>query len=104
MTPTQAALLILALLQPLDWWTTYTVINQGGRELNPVMIWIRRCLGSYGFNGSWSWLTLTKGGVMIACLLGVAYLGPVSDIVSYALWVVAAAQAYVCWHNWRQIK
>lgn len=33
-------LVAVAVLQVLDWATTEAIIRRGGRELNPVMIWL----------------------------------------------------------------
>lgn len=38
-------LILLALLQAGDWWTTRTVLAQGGRELNPAIRWLMERLG-----------------------------------------------------------
>lgn len=43
--PPLAWLAILGALQILDWYTTVTILEQGGRELNPV---VRRLMDALG--------------------------------------------------------
>ena len=56
----------IALLQVLDWATTEAIIKRGGRELNPVMIWL---FARYGRTASF-----VGKGVFVVCASVILYL------------------------------
>lgn len=87
-----ALLIVLAMLQALDGFTTRRILDQGGRELNPVM---RAGFAAIGF-----WPTIAiKGAAMVALgAWGANYAG----LSAPGLLAVIYA-AVVAW-NWRQIR
>ena len=89
---TLALLIALAVLQALDGFTTRRILDQGGRELNPVM---RAGFETIGF-----WPTIAiKGAAMVALgAWGANYAGLSAPGLLVALYV-----AVVVW-NWRQVN
>lgn len=87
---TLALLIVLAMLQALDGFTTRRILDQGGRELNPVM---RAGFAAIGF-----WPTIAiKGAAMVALgAWGAGQAGPIAPGLLVAMYV-----AVVAW-NWRQ--
>lgn len=87
-----ALLIALAVLQALDGFTTRRILDQGGRELNPVM---RAGFAAIGF-----WPTVAiKGAAMVALAAwGANYAGLSAPGLLVALYV-----AVVVW-NWRQVN
>ena len=89
---TLALLIALAVLQALDGFTTRRILDQGGRELNPVM---RAGFETIGF-----WATVAiKGAAMVA--LG-AWGASHAGLSAPGLLVVLYC-AVVAW-NWRQVR
>jgi len=61
-----AALLALLLgLQVGDAYTTVRVIQNGGREANPVLIWVAKVLANVT-NSPWAWLVLKT--IFVSCV------------------------------------
>jgi hypothetical protein len=89
---TLALLIALAVLQALDGFTTRRILDQGGRELNPVM---RAGFETIGF-----WPTIAiKGAAMVALgAWGANYAG-----LSAPGLLVVLYCAVVAW-NWRQVR
>ena len=89
---TLALLIALAVLQALDGFTTRRILDQGGRELNPVM---RAGFAAIGF-----WPTIAiKGAAMVALgAWGANYAGLSAPGLLVAIYV-----AVVVW-NWRQVN
>ena len=89
---TLALLIALAVLQALDGFTTRRILDQGGRELNPVM---RAGFETIGF-----WPTIAiKGAAMVALgAWGANYAGLSAPGLLVAIYV-----AVVVW-NWRQVN
>ena len=89
---TLALLIVLAVLQALDGFTTRRILDQGGRELNPVM---RAGFETIGF-----WPTIAiKGAAMVALgAWGANYAGLSAPGLLVAIYV-----AVVVW-NWRQVR
>lgn len=89
---TLALLIVLAVLQALDGFTTRRILDQGGRELNPVM---RAGFAAIGF-----WPTIAiKGAAMVAMgAWGAGQAGPIAPGLLVALYC-----AVVAW-NWRQVR
>jgi hypothetical protein len=84
-------LALFALLQGGDWYTTRTVLAQGGRELNPV---IRSLMSLLGVDGA----LVAKGLLAI----GLGYL-----LASHRWWAILpliALYAVIVWNNWRALK
>lgn len=99
----QASVLILIACQIGDWYTTYRVISNGGRETNPLLLFVKEFLERAGIRGRWAWLTVTKLFVIVG-LLSLLFSDPTLPL--YADLIVAAVAAFyvgVVWHNWRQI-
>lgn len=89
---TLALLIALAVLQALDGFTTRRILDQGGRELNPVM---RAGFETIGF-----WPTIAiKGAAMVALAAWAASkAGPIAPGLLVVLYC-----AVVAW-NWRQVR
>lgn len=85
---------VLMLLQFGDWYTTKTVLAQGGRELNPVMNWI---FNKIGFTGG----MIAKCVYVFALGYILATLGSMGSIV---LGILIALYSWVVWHNYRQFN
>ena len=83
------------ILQLADAYTTMRVIKQGGRELNPLLLWIAEKLKSVT-NARWAWL-----GVKCAVAGALIYLcnGEVVPLLG-----LAAIQGFIVYRNWKQIK
>lgn len=89
---TLALLIVLAVLQALDGFTTRRILDQGGRELNPVM---RAGFETIGF-----WPTIAiKGAAMVAMgAWGAVHAGAAAPGLLVVLYC-----AVVAW-NWRQVR
>ena len=89
---TLALLIALAVLQALDGFTTRRILDQGGRELNPVM---RAGFAAIGF-----WPTIALKGIALVALgaWGANYAG-----LSAPGLLVVLYCAVVAW-NWRQVR
>jgi len=89
---TLALLIALSVLQALDGFATRRILDQGGRELNPVM---RAGFETIGF-----WPTIAaKGAALVALTAWVASkAGPIAPGLMAALYA-----SVVVW-NWRQIS
>ena len=89
---TLALLIVLAMLQALDGFTTRRILDQGGRELNPVM---RAGFAAIGF-----WATVAiKGAAMVALgAWGASHAGAAAPGLLVALYA-----AVIFW-NWRQVR
>lgn len=89
---TLALLIALAVLQALDGFTTRRILDQGGRELNPVM---RAGFAAIGF-----WPTIALKGVALVTLAvwAASKAGPIAPGLMVALYI-----GVVVW-NWRQIS
>ena len=89
---TLALLIALAVLQALDGFTTRRILDQGGRELNPVM---RAGFAAIGF-----WPTIAAKGAALVALAAwlVSKAGPIAPGIMVALY-----SAVVTW-NWRQLR
>ena len=85
-------LVVLAVLQIADVWTTNRVIANGGREDNPALAWIMERLG-----GAWWLAKLAIAGAAVYILYR---LGPQPIAIGTAA-VLVAAYAWVVRHNWR---
>lgn len=88
MTMTMALLILLAALQVGDAATTRRVIDQGGREINPVMRW---AFAKLGF-----WPAIAIKSVFV---VGLGSLLPLLPLVG----LCAFYAGLVAW-NWRQIR
>jgi hypothetical protein len=58
--PPLAWLAILGALQMADWYTTVTILEQGGRELNPI---VKRLMDALGVNAA----LFIKSGIAMGC-------------------------------------
>jgi hypothetical protein len=90
-------LVIFVLLQFLDFWTTYNVINSGkGHEGNPIMAWIFAKIGIIeGF-------VLMKTASILAVGF-IVYTVPVNASI-FALTIFNVLYAYVVYQNYRILK
>jgi hypothetical protein len=86
-----ALLALFALLQVGDWYTTRTVLAQGGRELNPVIRWLMAVLGIDG-------TLIVKG--LFATLMGYVLVGQ----AWWAIVPVIALYSFIVWRNWRAFR
>lgn len=89
---TLALLIVLAMLQALDGFTTRRILDQGGRELNPVM---RAGFETIGF-----WPTIALKGIALVALgaWGASHAGAAAPGLLVVLYC-----AVVAW-NWRQVR
>ena len=89
---TLALLIVLAMLQALDGFTTRRILDQGGRELNPVM---RAGFAAIGF-----WPTIAAKGAALVALgaWGASHAGAAAPGLLVVLYC-----AVVAW-NWRQVR
>lgn len=86
-------LILFAALQAADAYTTYRVLSQGGRELNPIM---SKAFEAFGHLPA---LFVIKG----AAIGAIWYIHD----MQYADYVIAALCVFyagIVWHNWKQIK
>lgn len=92
----RALLLILVIvLQLLDGWTTYRILSTGGRELNPVLAWAIRKIGTTPA------LVVSKVGAIALAI--VAYM-----LTSFWIFVVIMVPVVIIYchivrNNWRQL-
>ena len=84
-------LILLAVLQLLDGYTTTRILNSGGRELNPVMA---KAFAKFGTQQ-----TLIAKGVLVV-LAG--YIASLTTV--WLLAGICAVYVVVIDHNWRQMK
>lgn len=82
-------LALFIVLQSLDIYTTITVLNQGGRELNPLLAWLFK-----RFPPIWTMVVVKS--------FGVAALVWVNSF--YITIAVCALYVWVVINNWNQIK
>lgn len=87
---------LFILLQAFDTWTTWKILSQGGRELNPRMAWIMNKIGVVPA------LAITKGLISI----GFIY---ISWKYAVLVWLIALVgiNGFYCrlvWNNWKEIK
>jgi hypothetical protein len=84
--------ILLIALNVLDWMLTGAVIENGGRELNPVMRWV---INRWGY-----WAALgVKLALMGACIAACAYTALPLLLIPLCLFF-----AWVCVSNWRVLK
>lgn len=86
-------LALLGGLQLLDVWTTNRVIAGGGRESNPVLIWVMLRLGR-------RWWIFKLG--VAAAFIAILYLVGPQPLSWAVLAVLLAAYLWVVRHNWRE--
>jgi Domain of unknown function (DUF5658) len=84
-------------LQIADAYITILVIRQGGRELNPVLVWLADRLKSVT-NERWAWLVVK----FVAASSAIVVLYAMGELI--ALFILAIFQAYMVHHNYGQIK
>jgi hypothetical protein len=87
-----ALLIVLAVLQALDGLTTRRILDQGGREMNPVM---RASFAAIGF-----WPTIAAKGIALVALA--AWVSTLAGMIAPGL--MAALYIGVVIHNWRQVN
>lgn len=78
---TLALLIALAVLQALDGFTTRRILDQGGRELNPVMRW------AFARVGFWPAMAIKTALVPALAWVG----GPYAAMALLAIYVVVVA-------------
>lgn len=94
MTANLTLLLLFAIIQAADVWTTHRAFALGGEEAMPFG---RFLFAKLGF---WPAALLVKGAAVGLALLATIY-------VANAYWFTAPlciGGAYVLWHNWRFIQ
>ena len=91
-----ALVALIFALQVGDWLTTRRIVAQGGREGNPLMVWL---IARLGFDAAFA----LKGVALIAldAWYAVHAVG-VQALAANAL--VCAIYLYIVWHNWRLIR
>lgn len=102
MTTFQICVLLIALAQPADWWTTVRGIKSGrAQEGNPVLLRYKLWLYGQGHDGRWLWLTSIKIIAVIACVAMAALMPEASLMATVAAGAVAVLSWVVVWHNYR---
>ena len=102
-----ASAIALTFLQAFDGWTTYQILKNGGRELNPIVKFLMDKLGRY------PGLLVLKAAA--AALAWVVALVPIADVKSpdvmspdvarlVALGVMAAFYSWAAVNNWRVLQ
>ena len=69
-------LILLALLQVADAWTTSVILAHGGRELNPVIKWLIPKITMWGAKAVWGLFTVAvaySGGRTLTVILTALY-------------------------------
>ncbi len=84
-------LILFALAQLADVWTTERVLAAGGRELNPVIRFFMDKLGR-------GWIAVKLGLAACIALIAVRTGEPLLP------WVAGAVTAYVAHRNWRLLR
>lgn len=82
--PPLAWLAILGALQVADWYTTVTILEQGGRELNPV---VKRLMDALGVNAA----LFIKSGIAMGCGL---------VLLNYPPWIILLVAIYAGVVGW----
>jgi len=80
-------LVIVALLQAGDWYTTRTIIAKGGRELNPAIRWL-----------------MGKLGVDLALAVKTAAMMAIASHSVVACIPLVVIYSYACWHNAKALR
>lgn len=83
------ALILFALLQVADVFTTLQGLRRGAREANPVIAWFMRHLGRYG----WVIVKLALSGLAAVWLYQAG--------VIWMIWLLCVYFAYVVYRNHR---
>lgn len=86
-------LVIAALLQVGDAWTTIYVLKRGGYERNKYLLRVREWIASQPRGGPWLWLALKTAFVYAALLLQAAWYWHVSEQRVLATWVLCVLVA-----------
>jgi len=84
---------IFAALQIGDIYTTWKILSQGGRELNPIMAKL------FARFGALPTLVVVK-----AAAVGLLYYFIDEPYMTEIMWALCALYAVVVFHNFRQIK
>jgi hypothetical protein len=84
--------ILLIALNVLDWMLTCAVIENGSRELNPVMRWV---INHWGY---WAALAV-KLVLMAACIAACAY-----TVLPWLLIPLCLFFAAICLWNWRVLR
>lgn len=101
---TTILLAAFVLLQIADYWTTRRGIEQGARELNPLLLWWKGWLAARGYAGEWTWLVSVKAAAVTVVMLAHAF-GAWNSVEGQALlFIVDAAYVAVVTRNYGQIK
>ena len=83
----------LIALQVADLLTTYYILKNGGREVNPVLIWLAELTKTFT-NAKWAWLVIAKV-VGAAVSVYVAYGSELASILLLIFYVVVIANNLV---------
>lgn len=83
------ALILLALLQIGDWYTTRTILNNGGQELNPI---IQKLINYLGLDTA----LITKGILVLTIAI---ITGPIVTWIGIALYSMVVTWNYIQMRN-----
>ena len=92
----EVLLALIIILQLLDAWTTFRVLEQGGREMNPLLAW---AMSGIGVTLA---LVIAKGTAIAAFII--AYLLAPATVFMVMAAGIAVVYAWVVWHNWGQLR
>lgn len=95
MTTSMMLLGKLIVLQVLDLVLTVKVLNQGGREMNPVIAWLILRVGPV--------LGIAAAKLPLLAI-GIWLVARPMAWTPHLLGLLCAVFAWVCWHNWRALR
>ena len=84
---------LLAALQVVDVALTVAILKRGGQELNPLLAWLMKALGSVAG-------ALLAVKVAVLALVAIFY----AHVPLWLMAVFCAVMVAVCLHNWREFK
>lgn len=87
----EGLLIVFAVLQALDAYTTLQILAKGGKELNPVMNWVFDKLG------------IVNGVVMVKCFIILLFLWAIDLIPVWVFILMIGIYSFVVAHNLRQL-
>ena len=103
MTTFQCLMFVLAVMQILDWHSTYFALKDSkGHEANGLLNRLQVFLYSNGFEGRWVWLTFVKSVVCVMCLAMAVMVRDEQPTAVLALFgAVILFYAYVIYNNYK---
>jgi hypothetical protein len=94
-------ILLLVALQGVDYYTTRTIIERGGREVNVVLMYYRDALDRIGVPGEFTWLWSAKLAVAVFLVFAWARGSFSSPVGLVLLLVLIVLYGWVALNNYR---